>query len=141
MSLCLDDIEIEPALADAGVWMQYLGAKFLVARKGMMYDARLVELYNENIDLIKSNTTEGNEKALEISQRCFAEKILLDWEGVVDKEKNPIPYTPELGLALVRNVKQFELVREIERFSNSHRNFQAHVLEEVAEDVKSSAAS
>lgn len=139
--LNLDDIAVDPNLAREGTWMDYMGGRFLLARKGPEYNSRLVELYNENLDLIKSNTPEGNFKAIEIYQMAFAEHVLLDWDQIIDKKGNPIPYTKELGLALVKNPLQAELIEAMETFSNRHSNYQAHVEQEIAEDVKSSADS
>lgn len=141
MTLCLDNIAIDPTAAESGVWMEYMSGRFLIARKTPVYDTRLVELYNADYDLVRSGTPEGNQRAAEITQELFAECILLDWDKIVDRAGNPVPYTKELGLQLIRDPRQYELVSAMERFSNHHKNFQAQVEAEVAADVKSSAAS
>lgn len=139
MPLCLEDIAIDPALAEAGTWMDFMGGRFLIARKGNSYKEAQIALYSEHRELIKSNTVEGNAKALEIERRLFAEFILLDWD-VVDREQNPVPYTKELGYQMVCDPRYGELVDRIEMYSLVHKNYQ-QVEEEVAEEVKSSAAS
>jgi hypothetical protein len=138
--LCLDDIAIDPTLAEAGTWMDYMGGRFLIARKGAAYQTAQIALYNEHRDLMKSNTQESREKAIEIERRLFAEFVLLDWE-VVDREKNPVPYTKEAGYKMVCDPRFGELVDRIEMYSMVHKNYQARVEEDVAEEVKSSAAS
>lgn len=138
--LNLNSIEVDPSLAREGAWMEYMGGRFLVARKGQDYDNRLVELYREHHDLIKSNTPEGQLKAVDIYRQCFAECILLDWDEVGD-HNGPIKYTPEIGLQLTKDPKQIELIQAIERFSAMHSNYQVVVEQDIAEDVKSSADS
>ena len=139
--LNLKSLEVDPQKAREGVWMDYMGGRFLLARKGPEHDKRMVELYQADYDLIKSNTPEGNLRAVEIHQQAFAECILLDWDKIVDDDKNPVPYSKELALQLVKNPLMAELVTEMERFSLRHSNYQTRVEQEVAEDVKSSADS
>ena len=138
--LNLNSIKVDQTMAREGVWMEYMGGRFLVARKGQGYDNRLVELYREHHDLIKSGTPEGQLKAVDIYRQCFAEHILLDWDEVGD-ENGPITYTPEIGMLLTKDPGQIELVQAIERFSAMHSNYQAVVEQDIAEDVKSSADS
>lgn len=136
----LNSIAVEPELAEKGVWADYMGGKFLLARRGPRYQARLVDLYNSNIDLIKSNTPEGNEKSLEVFRQTFAETVLLNWEGIT-RNGVPLAYTQEEGLKLLSDPCMFELTTFLEGFSNNHTNYQIKVEQEVAEDVKSSAVS
>ena len=138
--LNLNSIAVDPQKAREGVWMDYMGGRFKVARMGAEYDARLVELYRENHELIKSDTQEGREKAVDIYRQCFAELVLLDWENVSFGD-GPVEYTVELGLQLARNPLQVELIRKIEQFAAVHSNYQPAVEQEIAEDVKSSADS
>ena len=139
--LNLKSLETDPQLAREGVWMDYMGGRFLLARKGPEYDRRLVELYNENLELIKSNSPEGNLRAIEIYQEAFAECVLLDWDKIVDDQRQPVAYTKELAVALIKNPLMGELVTELERFSINHTNYRVRVEQEVAEDVKNSADS
>lgn len=139
--LNLDSIAVDPDKAFNGVWANYQGGQFLVARKGPKYNERLVELYNQNLELIKSGTPEGNLKAVEVFQRVFAETQLLDWKDIVDKDKNPIPYTPELGFKVISDPRQYELTEFLENFAARQANYQESVEAEVAEDVKDTAVS
>ena len=136
----LNSIAVEPELADKGVWAPYMGGKFLIARRGPKYQARLVELYNEHLDLVKSDTPEGNEKSLDIFRQTFAETVLLDWEGITENGK-PLVYTPKEGHKLLANPRLFELTNFLESFSNNHTNYQLAVEEDVAKDVKNTAVS
>lgn len=136
----LNSIAVEPELADKGVWAEYMGGRFLLARRGPKYQARLVELYVADKDLVQSNTPEGNERSLDIYRQTFADTVLLDWDGIAENGK-PIPYTPAEGHKLLANPRLFELTNFLEGFSNNHTNYQLKVEEEVSHDVKSSAAS
>lgn len=140
MPLCLDDIAVDPTLAEAGTWMDYMGGRFLIARKGNAYKEAQIKLYNEHRDLLMSDTQEGREKGLEIERKLFAEFVLLDWD-VVDRKGEPVFYTKELGYQLVCDPRYAELVERIEVYSMIHRNYQEKVEDEVAQEVKDSAAS
>lgn len=143
--LDIESLAIDPELARGGVWTDYMGARFLLARPGDAYNARLVALYNENIDLIKSETPEGNQKALDIFKQVYAETVLLDWDEVGTKNEKgetvPLPYTPEIGFKVLNDPRQFEFAGFIERFVNNRTNYQQYVEQQVAKDVKSSADS
>lgn len=143
--LDIESLAIDPELARGGVWTDYMGARFLLARPGEAYQARLVSLYNEHIDLIKKATPEGNQKAADIFKQTYAETVLLDWADVGTKDEKgvliPIKYTPEIGFKVLSDPRQFEFAGFIERFVNNRTNYQQHVEQQVATDVKSSAAS
>lgn len=139
--LNFETIAVDPSLAREGVWMEYMGGRFLLARKGPEYKAAIVRMYNEHMDLIKSNTPEGDLKATEIYQIAFAEHVLLDWDKIVDNKKNPVPFSKELALKLIKDPRQIELIEKMEEFSMIHSNYQAAAEAEVAEDVKNTADS
>lgn len=136
----LNSIAVEPALADKGVWAKYMGGEFLLARRGPKYQARLVELYNQNLELVKSETKEGAEKTLDIFRQTFAETILLDWKGIT-QDGVKVDYTPAEGHKMLANPRLFELTNFLESFSINHTNYQVAVEEEVAQDVKNTAVS
>ena len=136
----LNSIAVEPDLAENGMWAEYMGGRFLIARRGPRYQARLVELYQENMDLVKSNTPEGDEKSLDIFRQAFSDTVLLDWEGITENGK-PLPYSKKAGHELMKNPRLFELTNFLESFSNNHTNYQLKVEEEAAQEVKSSADS
>lgn len=138
----LNSIAVDPALSKEGVWADFLGGRFLLARRGPEYNARLGQLYNENLALIKDKTDPelSGKKVLEIYQRAFADTVLKDWEGVAQAGK-PLPYTPEEGFRILSDPSLAELATFLEQFSLNHANYRAAVEAEVANDVKSSAVS
>lgn len=142
MSLELDSIAVEPTLAQEGVWANFLGGEFLLARRGPEYNARLGQLYNENLAVIKDKTNPevSAKKVLEIYQRAFADTVLKDWRGITKGGKK-LKYTPEKGFEILSDPRQAELATFLEQFSLNHANYQAAVEAEVASDVKSSAVS
>lgn len=136
----LNSIAVEPDLADKGVWADYMGGSFLLARKGPKYQARLVALYNEHKDLVASNTPEGDLKSQEIFRRAFAETVLLDWKGVA-RDGVALVYSPDEAMTILNDLRMYELVTFLEGFSATHTNYQHKVEQEVAEDVKDTAVS
>lgn len=136
----LNSIAVDKELANNGVWAEYMGGEFLLARKGPKYQARLVELYNENLSVIKSGTPEGEAKSLDVFRQVFAETQLLDWKGIT-RDGVVIPYTPEEGFKLLADERLYELASFLEGFANNHSNYQVAVEAEVANDVKNTADS
>jgi hypothetical protein len=138
----LTSIAVDPTLSQEGVWADFLGGRFLLARRGHEYNARLGQLYNENLAVIKDkdNAEVSTKKVLEIYQRAFADTVLKDWEGITENGKK-LEYTPEVGFRILSDPRQAELSTFLEQFSLNHGNYQAAVEAEVANDVKSSAVS
>lgn len=64
------------------------------------------------------------EKSDEISIRVFIETSLVGWEGVEDGEGNPIPFTSENALNLLKSMP--ELFTELWKHANTFSNYQAH---------------
>lgn len=139
--LDLDSFAVDPKMATEGVWAPYYGGQFLIARPGPEYQARLMELYMENKDLIGKGTPEGKAKDLEISKIAIGEKVLIGWKDICDKKKKVIPYTKERSVELMLNPAFYELQQFIENFSNIRENFQVRTEREVATDVKNTADS
>lgn len=145
MSLELDSIAVDPSLAHEGVWANFLGGEFLLARRGPEYNARLGQLYNENLAVIKDKSSpeavnKSTKMVLEIYQRAFADTVLKDWKGITKGGKK-LKYTPAKGFEILSDPRQAELATFLEQFSLNHGNYQAAVEAEVASDVKSSAVS
>lgn len=136
----LSSIAIDPELAATGTWLEYMGGRFLVARQGPAHQERIGTLFNENAELIKSGTPEGNAKLLEIYQRAFADTCLLNWEGVAEKGQE-LEYTPDLGFKVLSDPRYQELATKLEQFSLMHSNYRKKVEADVAQEVKSSADS
>lgn len=137
--LDIDDIAVDPTLASKGVWTNYMGGEFLLARKGSEYNSRLTELYIENADVIQAKTPESTVKLMEIYQRAFCEKVLLDWKILRGGKK--LKYTPETAWEILKDPRFAELTAHLESFSMNHANYREAKIAEVAKQVKSSAVS
>jgi hypothetical protein len=136
----LTSIAVDPKLAHSGVWFEYFGGSFLVARQGAEHQAELGRLFTENAELIKAGGVEGNAKLVEIYQRAFAKTAVLDWKGVTQNGEE-LPYSAELAYKILSNPLYAELAVALERFSLTHSNYQVKVEQDLADEVKSSAVS
>lgn len=144
--LDLKDVAVDPALASKGVWANYMGGQFLLARHGHAYNNRLGELYNENRELLSSKddkgllTIEAAAKMQEIHVQAFAETVLLDWKEVGEKGK-PLKFTPKIALKILLDPRYRELTDYLEQFSRNHYHYRDASAQEVATGVKTTAAS
>lgn len=118
-----------------GVWREYGGTEFLVARQGnRKYRERFLKLYKPHERLLKGNTEAAEAKSTEIMVDVMAHTILLDWKGkiVVEKGGSPVEYSVEnakkaLSLAGFRevisefseDVNAYKIVQEAEDEKNS----------------------
>lgn len=142
MSLELSTIAVDPELANKGVWAEFYGGRFLLARKGAEYDNRLGQLYNENLAVIKNKDKEkeSQDMVFQIYQRAFTDTVLKDWEGITEDGKE-LKYTSQVGMRVLSDPRFRELATFLEQFSLNHSNYRTAVEAEVATDVKSSAVS
>lgn len=144
--LNLSDVAIDPKLAHKGVWTNYMGGEFLVARHGHAYNQRLGELYNENREALQKKddkgllTIEAAAKMQEIHTQAFCETVLLGWKNVGEKD-TPIKYTPKIALKILMDPRYQELTEYLESFSRNHYHYRDHSAKEVAETVKTTAVS
>jgi hypothetical protein len=141
--LNFNEIAVEPELARTGVWTEYMGGRFLVARRGSAHREALVALYGEIKEEVAKDphSEDSQKKTLEVYAKAFAQACLLDWQGIIDDKRQPIPYTPELGAKMMLDPRLNELAMYLEQFSLIHGNYQAKIEQEIAEDVKPSADS
>lgn len=139
--LDINSLAVDPTLSEEGTWIEYLGARFKIARannrKAKALRSRLVL---DNWDLLQADGEAADTKAREIDTKVIAHAVLLDWDGVADGEK-PLKYTPELGEKYLSDPRFSDLYSFIEIASNNRANFREKAEKEVAESVKDSAAS
>lgn len=141
--LNFNEIAVEPELARTGVWTDYMGGRFLVARRGPSHREALVALYAEVKEEVEAD--KGSEKAQRLTLECyakaFAQACLLNWDKIVDDKHQEVKYTPELGAKMMLDPRLNELATYLEQFSLVHTNYQTRIEKEIAEDVKPSADS
>lgn len=143
----LSDVAVDPALAQKGVWANYMGGQFLLARHGTAYNQRLGELYNENRDLLSKRDSESNRltieaaaKMREIHIQAFAETVLLDWKDVGEKGK-PLKFTTKTAMKIFLDPRYQELTDYLESFSRNHYHYRDASAKETAAEVKTTAVS
>lgn len=139
--LDLDSLAVDPSAAENGVWANFMGARFLIARHNNEAGAFLrSKLALENWDTLSAGGEAAEKVAAEISSKVIANHVLLNWEGITIGGK-PAEYTPELGLKYLTDPRFRDLQQFIENFSLNRGNYREKAEEEVAESVKDSAAS
>ena len=82
-----------------GVWVDLgEGARLLIARHGNeRFKLRYQELTAPYAAAIRTKTL-SEAVAEKILKQILAETILLDWEGIVDDDGNPVPYSVEKAM-------------------------------------------
>jgi len=74
-----------------------------------------------------------------VMAKITAESILKNWHGVLDSEKNEIPYTVDVGTEAL--IRYEQLFLEILEASNNPSNFGLEEIEEIEETEKNSLTS
>jgi len=139
--LDIDSLAVDPAAAEGGVWANFMGARFLIARHNNEAGSFLrSKLALQNWDTLSGGGEEAEKVAADISAQVIANHILLNWEGV-SKAGEPLEYTPELGLKYLTDPRFRDLQQFIENFSLNRSNYREKAEEEVADSVKDSAVS
>lgn len=139
--LDIDSLAVDPVAAESGVWANFMGARFLIARHNNEAGAFLrSKLALQNWDTLSGGGEEAEKVAADISAQVIANHILLNWEGV-SKAGEPLEYTPELGLKYLTDPRFRDLQQFIENFSLNRSNYREKAEEEVADSVKDSAVS
>lgn len=114
----------DASLMEDGVWVELkLGGVFMKLRsvKSDRYLKTLQRLQEEVIARQKRKPGEKpkkftKEEELELYVRSVCEGLIVDWDGVVDDDGNPMKFTPEVALELFdpENIKEMEdLLEEI----------------------------
>lgn len=140
----ITSLAVDAKKAKEGVWVEYPGgAKFKVARYSSP-DAdmarREVQLkhYNQLQETLKKGEeVKESDEYMQDMAHVVAEHILVDWDNISEKGKK-LPYSVEKAAELLSHPNYYELYKFVIEQSLSQENF-AIPVEEVAEDVKSSA--
>lgn len=111
-----------------GVWTKYNGSKFKVASTGSTKFQRILNrLQAPHRKKIEKGTLDPK-ISKEILCEAMAEGLLLDWQDVVDKDGNQVPFTPEIAFKALLN--NDDLKDHLSEFAQDLENFRA---EEIAE--------
>lgn len=139
--LDIDSLAVDPSAAEEGVWANFMGARFKIARHNTnKANALRAKLTLERWDEITAGTEDSDRIASEVNAKVLAETVLLDWENVT-KGGEPLAYTPQVGLEYLIDPRFRDLAQFIETFSLNRSNYREKAEAAAAEAVKDSAAS
>lgn len=137
----LNTLAVDPSAAQNGVWADFMGARFLIARHNNeaanFHRSRLVL---DNFDAIQAQDDSAEQLSRKIQVEVMANHVLLGWEGVTI-DGSQVDYTPELGIKYLGDPRFSDLFQFVENFSLHRANFRERAEAEAAESVKDSAAS
>lgn len=101
-------------VTDEGIWKEFDGAKFKIARAGsveyMRAKEKLERPYRKKIE----KGTLSVDVSRDINLKALAQTILIGWDGVNDEAGEAIPYDEELGVqALTDDPDLLEFVMDV----------------------------
>lgn len=147
MALDLDSLAIDPVKAKEGVWVNYMGAKFRIARlthpgadlarkevQAKFYQ-KLQEAFEQGKDAPLNE--EDSKTYQEELNHVLAEHILTDWEGV-ERGGKELPYSVETAFEILSDPKFYEFHQFVIEKSLVMDGFRPSE-EAIASDVKTSA--
>ena len=137
----IKSLSVDPVSAEEGTWANFMGAKFLIARHNSEKASQLrATLTLERWEEITANDENAQKLAHQIGTKVLAEAVLLDWKDVGDKGVE-IKYTPEVGYSYLIDPRFRDLAQFVENYSMNRANYQERAEAEIADSVKSIAAS
>lgn len=143
--LDLKTLRVDPELANAGVWVPYSGAEFLLARfnnrEAEAARALLsLEFYTE-LTKREGETTPQDQKNFQTLQNTvLSEHVLKDWRNL-GEDGVEIPYSPAAALAILEDEGYDELRSFLINESLKRERYVAKEVAAVVKDVKPSANS
>jgi hypothetical protein len=139
--LDIDSLATDPKASEEGVWLPFLGAKFLVARHNNDKASQLrSKLALDNWDIVSAGDDKALQFAAKIDTQVLAEAVLLDWDDLFSGGKK-LKYTPALSQRYMEDVRFRDLRQFIENSSFNRAHYREVAEAEVADSVKSSADS
>ena len=124
----------DPDMETGGIILEYgEGVRVKIARAGGANASfaktleRLSRPYRKRLD----TGTLDDETASNLFTRVFAEAVVLDWEGVTDREGNELPYNADNCVAVFKDLPDF--FADVRDAATTVSNYRA---EEIEEDVK-----
>ena len=108
-----------------GVWVDIgEGAKLLVARVNNSHYRSVLLRRSKPVAAQMRTGTLPEDKARAILEQCYADAILLDWEGLEDDDGNALEYSKEQALELLRMKDFFEMVENFAMNAELYREEQ-----------------
>lgn len=99
---------------DDGVWKEFGGSRFLICHtSNLKFQRTLAKLqapFRKDIEKGRMDPEESKK----IVCQSLAEAILLDWDQVIDSEKQPVQYNSKVGkTALMNDESLREFIQEV----------------------------
>lgn len=138
MRLNIPQVDLEKA---SGRWLTYVpGVRVKLCRFHSKHaNAVKQRLLKEMRDGLTSNEEVDPEKTTEYILRVYAEGVVLDWEGLIDLDKNtPLKYTPEVAYQILSNDENVEFFNWIALQAEKFENFAKEVREDNIKKQESS---
>lgn len=123
MPTVYEAFETNESLEQAGIVVDYGDFKFTLARAGgsnRKYTALVQKRLRPYRKRILTDAMDP-QLAHRILAECFAETVVLDWEGVTDRAGNPLPFSRESCIQLLVDLP--ELFAELQEQAVGAGNF------------------
>lgn len=122
LSLIKSNLELEIK----GVWVEYHGIKFRVARMGNpKFSEAIRKLTRGSVDTLQTaDGTMDTEVAEALNKEAFAKICLVDWADLTDDDDQPIPYSEEKSLEILQNPEYHALYTFLQGVSVSQERYQ-----------------
>jgi hypothetical protein len=109
----MSEIKSRTIRAEKGEWWALPELDMQVFVKGLYnrnFRRMQAELRNQYLSRKIRGDVLTEEEGDEINAKCVVETVLLDWRGLEDDEKNPIPFDKEISLILMTD-PDYEIFR------------------------------
>lgn len=125
MTTPYDLFETDKDMEQTGIWVDYGSFRFKVARAGganEKYSRLLRNRMKPHRRKVQTGTMDEETAAI-ILRETFVDAVLLEWTGVVDREKNPLEFTRENANKLFTDLPELfnDLYRQCMEISNFRR--------------------
>jgi len=117
-------------LETEGIYLEYAGARFLVARAGGG-NKKFTTIAQKRLAPFTEAMRRGvvdEETSVKVLAEIYADSVILDWENVTDKNDNPLPYNRENVIKVLTELPELFDVIRVE--SENVKNFRPLVSEE-----------
>lgn len=128
----LSRVKIDAKRAVEGVWHTYAeGIEVRVARMfNPNYERVVAELMKPHAKEYRAGRL-SNEQMEDVRVQAIARTVLLDWKNVEDDDGQPMPYTPERGLAVLRDPGYVDLLAFISAKAGDWESYRLSVQEDA----------
>lgn len=130
----------DAAAEEEGVWVEIgEGADLLIARFGNKNHERVLDrLRKPYRNILRTGGEIPKSRAEAIVIEAAAEALLLDWRGLEDDSGKPIPYSREMAITLMTDLKDFR--NQVAAIAMEAETYRASALAAAAKNSKTESA-